>query len=214
MALKGKLGKLLMDAHIITKRQLSEAIEEQVTGGDKELGQILTKMGHVNLEDLTEVMLGEAKDAESEREKSKRDRVLQKQIFQNKIDVKPAEPRASTKATATEISEEKILGSKFTLSLQTIIAGGMGLSSLIGMWYMLQKDIELAKELPIPLSLFSEEYPSKADGYNWAPSYEQYKQQVGALQEDVDQLFETTDAIQDEINELSKKVTELRIKVK
>tara|TARA_Y100001951_G_scaffold105034_1_gene119434 strand:- start:1509 stop:2150 length:642 start_codon:yes stop_codon:yes gene_type:complete len=211
---KDKLGKLLMDAHIITKRQLSEAVEKQTVGGDKELGQILTKMGHVTLDDLTEVMLGEAKEAESEREKSKRDRILQKQIFQKKIDVKPVEPKASTKAKPTEISEEKILGSKFTLSLQTMIAGVMGLSSLIGMWYMLQADIQEAKELPIPLSLFSEEYPSKADGYNWAPSYEQYKQQVGALQEDVDQLFETSDAMQEEIDELNKMVMELRIKVK
>jgi len=81
MALKGKLGKLLMDAHIITKRQLSEAIEEQVTGGDKELGQVLTEMGYVTIEDLTEVMLGEAHEAQSEREKSKRDRLLQKQIL-------------------------------------------------------------------------------------------------------------------------------------
>ena len=44
-----------------------------------------------------------------------------------------------------EISEEKILGSKFTLSLQTMIAGGMGLSSLIGMWFALQADIQEAK---------------------------------------------------------------------
>jgi hypothetical protein len=210
---KGKLGKLLMDADIITKRQLSEAIEEQVTGGDKELGQILTKMGHITLEDLTEVMMRGNEEAEAEREKSKRDRVLQKQIFQNKIDVKPAEPRASTKATATEISEEKILGSKFTLSLQTIIAGGMGLSSLIGMWYMLQKDIELAKELPIPLSLFSEEYPSKADGYNWAPSYEQYKQQISQLQNDNDEIFQTIEELQEEIEKLNQQIINLRIAV-
>ena len=51
-----------------------------------------------------------------------------------------------------EISEEKILGSKFTLSLQTMIAGGMGLSSLIGMWFALQADIQEAKELPVPVS--------------------------------------------------------------
>ena len=48
-----------------------------------------------------------------------------------------------------EISEEKILGSKFTLSLQTMIAAGTGLASLIGMWYALQADIQEAKELPV-----------------------------------------------------------------
>ena len=92
---------------------------------------------------------------------------------------------------AQELSEEKILGSKFTLSLQTIIAGGMGLSSLIGMWYMLQADIQEAKELPVPLSLFSQEYPSKGiSDFNWSPSYEQYKQQVGNLQENQDDLYD------------------------
>ena len=43
MANKSKLGKLLMDADIITKRQLSEAIDKQSNGSDKELGQVLTK---------------------------------------------------------------------------------------------------------------------------------------------------------------------------
>mgnify|MGYP003627702886 FL=1 len=113
-----------------------------------------------------------------------------------------------------EISEEKILGSKFTLSLQTMIAGGMGLSSLIGMWFALQADIQEAKELPTLESLYESEYPSKPQGYNHPASYEQYKSQVGALQEDVDQLFEMTDALEEELEELSKKVMELRIKVK
>ena len=113
-----------------------------------------------------------------------------------------------------EISEEKILGSKFTLSLQTMIAGGMGLSSLIGMWYMLQADIQEAKELPIPVSLFSQEYPSKAEGYNWSPSYEQYKQQVGNLQETQDEIYDIVEEMQDEIKDLKQQVIDLRIKVR
>ena len=113
-----------------------------------------------------------------------------------------------------EISEEKILGSKFTLSLQTMIAGGMGLSSLIGMWYMLQADIQEAKELPVPVSLFSQEYPSKAEGYNWRPSYEQYKQQVGNLQETQDEIYDIVEEMQDEIKDLRQQVIDLRIKVR
>tara|TARA_A100001011_G_C13916783_1_gene677400 strand:+ start:195 stop:545 length:351 start_codon:yes stop_codon:yes gene_type:complete len=113
-----------------------------------------------------------------------------------------------------EISEEKILGSKFTLSLQTMIAGGMGLSSLIGMWYMLQADIQEAKELPVPVSLFSQEYPSKAEGYNWSPSYEQYKQQVGNLQETQDEIYDIVEEMQDEIKDLRQQVIDLRIKVR
>ena len=113
-----------------------------------------------------------------------------------------------------EISEEKILGSKFTLSLQTMIAGGMGLSSLIGMWYMLQADIQEAKELPVPVSLFSQEYPSKAEGYNWSPSYEQYKQQVGNLQDTQDEIYDSVEELQEELENLKQQVIELRIKVK
>jgi len=114
-----------------------------------------------------------------------------------------------------EISEEKILGSKFTLSLQTMIAAGTGLASLIGMWYALQADIQEAKELPVPVSLFSQEYPSKGiSDYNWSPSYEQYKQQISQLQNDNDEIFETMEELQQEIGILKQQVIDLRIKVR
>ena len=102
---------------------------------------------------------------------------------------------------------------KFTLSIQTMIGAGMGIASLVGMWYMLQSDIQEAKELPIPLSLFSQEYPSKAEGYNWSPSYEQYKQQVGNLQENQDDLYETIEGLQEELEKLKQQVVNLRIAV-
>ena len=113
-----------------------------------------------------------------------------------------------------EISEEKILGSKFTLSLQTMIAGGMGLSSLIGMWFALQADIQEDKELPVPVSLYSQEYPSKGiSDYNWSPSYEQYKQQVGNLGENQDEIYEMVEELQEEIEQLKQQVINLRIAV-
>ena len=116
---------------------------------------------------------------------------------------------------SNEISEEKILGSKFTLSLQTMIAAGTGLASLIGMWYALQADIQEAKELPVPVSLFSQEYPSKGiSDYNWSPSYEQYKQQISQLQNDNDEIFETMEELQEEISLLKQQVIDLRIKVR
>ena len=139
---KSKLGKLLMDADIITKRQLSEAIAKQSNGDDKELGQILTEMGYITIEDLTEVMLGEAKDAQSEREKSKRDRLLQKQIFQKKITPKPVVSKAVPTSAKSSVSEDEILKKKFTLSIQTMVAAITGLVSLIGMWFALQADIQ------------------------------------------------------------------------
>ncbi len=111
------------------------------------------------------------------------------------------------------MAQELSPDTKFTLSIQTMIGAGMGIASLVGMWYMLQADIQEAKELPVPLSLFDEEYPSKAEGYNWSPSYEQYKQQVGNLQENQDDIYEAIEGMQNEIKELNRQITNLRIAV-
>ena len=112
------------------------------------------------------------------------------------------------------MSKELSPDTKFTLSIQTMIGAGMGIASLVGMWYMLQSDIQEAKELPVPLSLFSEEYPSKGiKEFNWSPSYEQYKQQISQLQDDVDQLFEMTEGLQEEIEKLKQQIINLRIAV-
>ena len=112
------------------------------------------------------------------------------------------------------MAQELSPDSKFTLSLQTMIGASMGIASLVGMWYMLQADIQEAKELPVPLSLFSQEYPSKGiRDYNWSPSYEQYKQQVGNLQENQDDLSEIIEGLQDEIKALNRQITNLRIAV-
>jgi len=45
-----------------------------------------------------------------------------------------------------ELNEE----TKFQISIKTLIAIAVGLSTLIGMWFMLQADIEEAKLLPEP----------------------------------------------------------------
>ena len=143
MARKTKLGSLLMDADIITKRQLTEAISKQSNGDDRKLGEILVAAGYVTVEDLTEVMLDEAKEARSEREKSKRDRLLQKQILQKKITPKPVVAKTSPILPATlPVADEEILKKKFTLSIQTMVAAVTGLISLLGMWYALQADIQ------------------------------------------------------------------------
>ena len=103
---------------------------------------------------------------------------------------------------------------KFTLSIQTMIGAGMGIASLVGMWYVLQADIQEAKELPIPLSLFSQEYPSKGiSDFNWSPSYEQYKQQISQLQNDNDEIFQTIEELQEKIEGLNQQVINLRIAV-
>ena len=90
-----------------------------------------------------------------------------------------------------------MLNTKFTLSVQTMIAAGTGLASLIGMWYALQSEIEEAKELPNLESLYEAEYPSRPEGHNWPRSYEQYKTQVGSLQEDMDDVYDTIDELKE-----------------
>jgi len=112
------------------------------------------------------------------------------------------------------MSKELSPDSKFTISIQTGIFLASGIASLVGMWYMLQSDIQEARELPSLESLYESEYPSKPQGYNHPASFEQYKSQVGGLQEDADDLFQTIEEMQEEIDELKQRVTELRIKAK
>ncbi len=46
----------------------------------------------------------------------------------------------------SEVSKD----SKLTFSVETLIALGVGLATIIGMWFTLNAEIELAKELPPP----------------------------------------------------------------
>lgn len=182
-----RLGQLLLDSDVITKRQLAKAIQKQVAGDNRKIGEILIELGFCTIEDLTDAMLDTHHE---EKEKV----VEEKQV-------------------ATEISEEKVLGTKFTLSVQTMIAAGTGLASLIGMWYALQADIQEAKELPSLESLYQAEYPSRPEGYNWPRSYEQYKDQVGSLQEDMDDVYDRLDEYEEKIEELERLVADLRVEV-
>ena len=111
------------------------------------------------------------------------------------------------------MSKELSQNTKFTLSIQTMIGAGMGIASLVGMWYMLQADIQEAKELPSLESLYESEYPSKPQGYNHPASYEQYRSQVGNLQENQDDIYEIIEGLQEEVKELTQQVINLRIAV-
>ena len=112
------------------------------------------------------------------------------------------------------MTKELSQDTKFTLSIQTMISIGVGIATLVGFYYMMMSEIQEAKELPVPLSLFSQEYPSKGiSDFNWSPSYEQYKQQVGNLQENQDDIYEIIEELQKEIVELNKQIVNLRIAV-
>ena len=186
MAENGKrLGELLMEADVITKRQLAKAIQKQVQGDDRKLGDILIELGIITVADLTDAMLNTRHEEKEE-------------IVEEKV---VAQPR--------ELSEEAVLNTKFTLSVQTMVAAATGIASLVGMWYMLQADIQEAKELPSLETLYSNEYPSRPEGYNWPRSYEQYKDQVGSLQEDMDDVFDQIEELEETIKELEKEIKSL-----
>ena len=187
-----KIGKLLCDEDIITRRQLNQALQAQVKGDKRSLGEILVDKGYCTLDDITEVIMhsGDENGHEAHQE-----------VIAEKIEPKKNEP--------IEISEDKVLDTKFTLSVQTMVAAGTGLASLIGMWYALQAEIEEAKELPSLETLYQQEYPSRPEGYNWPRSFEQYKDNVGSLQEDMDAVYETIEEMEDLIKEMSREIRSL-----
>jgi flagellar motility protein MotE (MotC chaperone) len=90
-----------------------------------------------------------------------------------------------------------------------MVAAGTGLASLIGMWYALQAEIEEAKELPSLETLYQAEYPSRPEGYNWPRSYEQYKDQVGTLQDDMDEAYDDIEDMKELLKELRKEISSL-----
>ena len=106
---------------------------------------------------------------------------------------------------AKELNED----TSFKVSIKTLIAIGFGIATVVGMWFALQADIQEAKELPSLESLYEAEYPSRPEGYNWPRSYEQYKDQVGSLQEDMDDVFDKMDELEELIKELSKDIKDL-----
>ena len=218
-----KLGEILLQGDVLTKRQLNKAIAMQQAGDDRKLGEILVELGYITVDDITDVMMQQASKAQAETEKSKRDLVLSQQILKSKTKPKPAKPKPAPAASVPtpvapttqpiDISEEAIMKTKFKLDLKTIIAAAVGIASLVGMWYALQADIQEAKELPKIGNIYSQEYPSRPEGYNWPRSYEQYKDQVGTLQEDMDEVYEKLDEYEEKIDELEKTVTDLRVKL-
>ena len=186
-----KIGKLLCDEDIITKRQLNQALQAQIKGDKRSLGEILVDRGFCSLDDITEVVMASQNGHEEHHEK----------IVEKIEGPKKKEP--------IELSEDKVLDTKFTLSVQTMIGVGMGMASLIGMWYTLQGEIQEAKELPSLESLYQSEYPSRPEGYNWHRSFEQYKENVEGLQEEMDDAYDVLEEMEETIKELQKEIRDL-----
>ena len=189
-----KIGKLLCDEDIITKRQLNKDLQAQIKGDKRALGEILVDKGFCTLDDITEVLMDEP----------------QHEVKKEKVAKKVEEPNEPV-----ELSEEKVMNTKFTMSVQTIGALAMVIASGVGGYYMLLQEIEEAKELPkIDIeAIYKDEYPSRPEGHNWPRSKEQYNQQVGDLQDDMDTVFDRLDDLEDDVKDLKKLVTELRVQV-
>ena len=204
-----KIGKLLCDEDIITKRQLNKALQAQIKGDKRTLGEILVDMNYCTLDEITEILLNQ--DELKEKHKEPEPEPIPEPTPEPTPTPQPIVEPTPQKKEPIELSEDKVLDTKFTLSVQTMIAAGTGLASLIGMWYTLQGEIEEAKELPkIDIeSIFGDEYPSKPDGHNWPRSYEQYKNQVGGLQEDMDAVYDILDEYEETIKELQKDIKDL-----
>ena len=208
-----KLGQLLCDADIITKRQLSKALQAQVKGNKGTIGEILVEMNFCDFDDITDALMNSSTNTKQHEEKHEEIHNEPIEIKPEVKDIPPVEPK---KEEPVEISEDKVMGTKFTMSIQTIVALVGVISAGIGGYYMLLQEIEEAKNLPEPPSIesiFGDEYPSKPDGHNWPRSYEQYKSQVGGLQEDMDAVYETLDEYEEAIEELEKLVANLRVEV-
>ena len=203
-----KIGKLLCDEDIITKRQLNKALQVQVKGDKRTIGEILVDLGFCDFDDITNALLGSDEDTKHHEEKTE-------EIHQEPV--KREEPKQKPKKKKpVELSEDKVMGTKFTMSVQTIVALVAIISSGVGGYYMLLQEIEEAKNLPEPPSIesiFGDEYPSKPDGHNWPRSYEQYKTQVGGLQKDMDDVYEYIEEFEEKIEELEKLVSNLRVEV-
>ena len=212
-----KLGQLLCDADIITKRQLSKALQAQVKGNKGPIGEILVDMGFCDFDDITDTLMNSSADTQRHEEKVEDIHPEPKPIPKpTPVKETVTKPEPVIEEEPVELSEDKVLGTKFTMSVQTLVALVSVIAAGVGGYYMLLSEIEEAKNLPEPPSIesiFGDEYPSKPDGHNWPSSYEQYKSQVGGLQEDMDAVYETLEEYEEAIEELQKLVSNLRVEV-
>tara|TARA_Y100000004_G_scaffold59521_1_gene66284 strand:+ start:493 stop:777 length:285 start_codon:yes stop_codon:yes gene_type:complete len=92
---------------------------------------------------------------------------------------------------AKQIGED----TKVTFDLKTIGLGVAGLAALIGMWFTLQADIALAKELPEPL-------PSEVTRMEFDMKDQLIRQTIMTTQEDVSELKSDLDRIEEKIDKL------------
>ena len=89
---------------------------------------------------------------------------------------------------AKQIGED----TKVTLDLKTIGMGVAGLAALIGMWFALQADIALAKELPEPL-------PAEVTRMEFDMKDQMIRNTIMTTQKDVEEIKKSLEKIEDNL---------------
>ena len=169
-----RLGHLLLESDVITKRQLSQAVQKQLKGDKRKLGEILVDLDFITIGDLTEIMVSNGHIVE-EQEKPK------------------------------ELSE----GTKFTLSIKTIISAGVGIATVVGFYYMMMGQIDDAKKLPQSgVGTYSVDLGDPSAKESWPPSRGEYKMKDELSRQIILKLQEDIKELKEEIKELRKKVYE------
>jgi len=88
---------------------------------------------------------------------------------------------------ARELNEE----TGFTVSIKTLAGIGVGIATVVGMWYALQADIQEAKELPAP-NITRTEYDLKD---------QMIRETIMNTQDDVEEIKKQLDKIEDRLFE-------------
>ena len=78
--------------------------------------------------------------------------------------------------------------SKFTLSLETAVSIAVTIALVVGMWYSLQAEIELAKELPEP----------EVSGMEYDLKDQMIRDSIMNTEEKVEKLEEKVDSVKDD----------------
>tara|TARA_R100001594_G_scaffold126921_1_gene164359 strand:+ start:880 stop:1164 length:285 start_codon:yes stop_codon:yes gene_type:complete len=92
---------------------------------------------------------------------------------------------------AKELNED----TSFKLSVKTLIAIGFAMATLISMWFMLQADIDEAKELPIPP-------PQDVTRMEFDMKDKNIRLTIQNTADDVEELKEDLDRIEEKIDKL------------
>jgi len=89
---------------------------------------------------------------------------------------------------AKELSEN----TSFNVSIQTLIGIGFAITTVVGMWFALQADIEEAKQLPVPP-------PPAITRMEFDMKDQLVRQTIMDTQKDVEEIKETLDKIEDKL---------------